>query len=80
MLLKKPRTIALRIFQSAVPRLSFVVATFIIASAATVSVTAAPIVLPALPEPVSNNAVASVTLDDTQYVFSFMGLGKGKTH
>jgi len=28
-LLKKPRTIALRIFQSAVPRLSFVVAAFI---------------------------------------------------
>ena len=80
MLLKKPRNIALRIFLSAVPRLSFVVAAFIIASAATVSATAAPIALPALPEPVSNNAVASVTIDDTQYVFSFMGLGKGKTH
>ncbi|CAA0364932.1 Kelch motif domain-containing protein [Alteromonas infernus] len=80
MLLKKPRNIALRIFLSAVPRLSFVVAAFIIASAATVSATAAPIALPALPEPVSNNAVASVTINDTQYVFSFMGLGKGKTH
>lgn len=80
MLLKKPRNIALRIFLSAVPRLSFVVAAFTIASAATVSATAAPIALPALPEPVSNNAVASVTIDDTQYVFSFMGLGKGKTH
>ncbi|MCP3701917.1 MAG: galactose oxidase, partial [Alteromonas sp.] len=61
MLLKKLRPLALRIFQSAVPRLSLVVAAFIIASAATVSATAAPIVLPALPEPVSNNAVASVT-------------------
>ncbi|APD94542.1 galactose oxidase [Alteromonas mediterranea] len=80
MLLKKPRTIALHIFQSAVPRLSFVVAAFIIASAVTVSAAAEPIVLPALPEPVSNNAVASVTINDTQYVFSFMGLGKGKTY
>lgn len=79
MLLKKLRTIALRIYQSAVPRLSFMVSAFIIASAATVSA-AEPIVLPALPEPVSNNAVASVTINDTQYVFSFMGLGKGKTH
>ena len=80
MLLKKPRTIALRIFQSALPRLSFVVAALIIAFEATVSATASPIALPALPEPVSNNAVASVTIDDTQYVFSFMGLGEGKTH
>ncbi len=79
-LLKKPRTIALRTFQRAVPRLSFVVAAFLIAVAATVSATAASIVLPALPEPVSNNAVASVTINNTQYVFSFMGLGKGKTH
>ena len=80
MLLKKLRPLALRIFQSAAPRLSFMVAAFIIASAASVSATAAPIALPALPEPVSNNAVASVTIEDTQYVFSFMGLGKGKTH
>ena len=82
MLLKKPRTIALRIFQSAVPRLSFVVAAFIIACTATVAATAtaAPVSLPALPEPVSNNAVASVTIDDTQYVVSFMGLSKGKTY
>ena len=80
MILKKPSPLALRIFQSAVPRLSLVVAVLIIASAATVSATAAPIALPALPEPVSNNAVASVTIEDTQYVFSFMGLGKGKTH
>lgn len=79
-LLKKPRPLALRIFQSAVPRLFLVVAAFIIASAATVSATAALIALPALPEPASNNAVASVTIEDTQYVFSFMGLGKGKTH
>ncbi len=56
------------------------VAAFIIASEATVSAAAAPIALPALPEPVSNNAVASVTINDTQYVFSLMGLGKGKTH
>jgi len=79
-LLKKLRTIALHIFQSAIPRLSFVVAAFIIASAATVSATATPIVLPALPEPVSNNAVASVTIDDKRYVFSFMGLGEDKTY
>ncbi|HAX28704.1 MAG TPA: galactose oxidase, partial [Alteromonas macleodii] len=57
MLLKKLRPLALRIFQSAAPRLSFMVAAFIIASAATVSATATPIALPALPEPVSNNAV-----------------------
>lgn len=80
MLLKKPRPHALRIFRSAAPRLSFMVAALIIAFEATVSATAAPIALPALPEPVSNNAVASVTIDDTQYVFSFMGLGNGKTH
>ncbi|MCZ8530140.1 Kelch repeat-containing protein [Alteromonas sp. PRIM-21] len=79
MLLKKLRIIALRIFLSAVPRLSFMVAAFIITSTATVSA-AAPTALPALPEPVSNNAVASVTIDDAQYVFSFMGLGKCKTH
>ena len=79
-LLKKLRIIALRIFLSAVPRLSFMVAAFIITSTATVSAAVAPIALPALPEPVSNNAVASVTINDAQYVFSFMGLGKGKTH
>lgn len=36
--------------------------------------------LPDLPEPVSNNAVASVTTEDGQYIVSFMGLGAGKTH
>nr|WP_233095022.1 kelch repeat-containing protein [Alteromonas sp. IB21] len=56
------------------------VAALIIAFEATVSATASPIALPALPEPVSNNAIAFVTIDDTQYVFSFMGLGNGKTH
>ncbi|RDV28911.1 galactose oxidase [Alteromonas aestuariivivens] len=36
--------------------------------------------LPALPEPVTNNAVASLRLNQHQYLFSFMGLGAGKTH
>ena len=79
MLLKKPKTIALRIFLRAVPQFSFVLSAFIIAATATVSAAAAPISLPALPEPVSNNAVASVFIEDTQYIFSFMGLGVGKT-
>ncbi|MFY8272828.1 Kelch repeat-containing protein [Pseudoalteromonas sp. SSDWG2] len=35
---------------------------------------------PALPEPVSNNAVAQVSTDSGHYFLSFMGLGKGKTH
>lgn len=35
--------------------------------------------LPALPEPVSNNAVASVTFDDKHYLFSFMGLGQNQS-
>lgn len=42
------------------------------------TVTAAP--LPPLPEPVTNNAVASVKIDERQYLFSFMGLAKGKTY
>jgi len=79
-LLKKPRTIALCIFPRAVHQFSFLMAAFVIASATIASAIAAPIRLPALPEPVSNNAVASVTIDDTQYIFSFMGLGKGKTY
>ncbi|MCY7295288.1 Kelch repeat-containing protein [Alteromonas sp. a30] len=33
-----------------------------------------------LPEPVTNNAVAKVTLDDQAYALSFMGLGADKTH
>jgi len=33
-----------------------------------------------LPEPVSNNAVAEITLDGVQYVMSFMGIGPGKTY
>lgn len=36
--------------------------------------------LPTLPEAVANNAVATTTIDDEQYLFSFMGLGQGKTH
>lgn len=34
--------------------------------------------LPPLPEPVTNNAVASVEVDGTTHIVSFMGLGKGK--
>ena len=33
-----------------------------------------------LPEPVSNNAVAGVTIDGTHHFFSFMGLKPGKTY
>ncbi|MCU1284528.1 MAG: galactose oxidase [Acidobacteriales bacterium] len=36
--------------------------------------------LPALPEPVSNNAVASLTNRDRSVAFSFMGIGATKTH
>jgi len=35
-------------------------------------------ILPSLPEPVTNNAVASVTVNDEQHIVSFMGLGAGK--
>ena len=34
--------------------------------------------LPALPEPVTNNAVAAVMVKDEQHIISFMGLGAGK--
>lgn len=34
---------------------------------------------PALPSPVSNNAVASIEIGDGTYLFSFNGLGPGKT-
>lgn len=34
----------------------------------------------ALPMPVSNNAVTSVTREDRQYVVSFAGLGRGRGH
>ena len=37
-------------------------------------------VVPALPEAVSNNAVAQVKVGEQQVLLSFMGLGKGKTH
>lgn len=36
--------------------------------------------LPDLPEPVSNNAVASTTVRGKTYIASFMGLGSGKQH
>lgn len=35
---------------------------------------------PPLPQPSANNAVATLNIDDTQFVFSFMGLFDGKTH
>ncbi|WP_394223325.1 Kelch repeat-containing protein [Alteromonas gracilis] len=53
---------------------------FVYATLSVSSVTAATMSFPSLPEPVANNAVASVTIDNTQYVFSFMGLGKNKTY
>jgi N-acetylneuraminic acid mutarotase len=34
---------------------------------------------PALPSPVSNNAVASIEMNEKSYLFSFNGLGPGKT-
>lgn len=36
--------------------------------------------LPPLPEPVTNNAVASVVIGDTTHIVSFMGLGAGKSY
>jgi len=36
--------------------------------------------IPPLPEPVANNAVATVNIDQQQYLLSFMGLGQGKGH
>ncbi len=36
--------------------------------------------LPPLPQASTNNAVATLKINDTQFVFSFMGLFKGKTH
>jgi N-acetylneuraminic acid mutarotase len=33
-----------------------------------------------LPEPVSNNAVASVAVDENHFLYSFMGLSEGKTY
>lgn len=68
MLLKKLKSVALTTLLSAF-------ATFHASSLA-----ATPFSLPSLPEPVTNNAVASVTIDNTQYIFTFMGLGENKTH
>ena len=36
--------------------------------------------VPALPEPLTNNAVASVKVGRREYVVSFNGLGEGRTH
>jgi hypothetical protein len=36
--------------------------------------------LPPLPEPVSNNALASINVDGREFVVSFAGLGAGKTY
>lgn len=36
--------------------------------------------LPALPVPVANNAVASLTINGTQYIISFAGIGPGRRH
>ena len=51
-------------------------------SAVTTKVNAAhsSITIPSLPEGTSNNAVATLNIDDTVYLFSFMGLSNGKTH
>src|SRR5712691_10858658 len=35
--------------------------------------------LPSLPEPLSNNAVASIVRRDRALIFSFMGIGESKT-
>ena len=36
--------------------------------------------LPPLPMPLTNNAVAAVTVGDKDYIVSFAGLGRGKSH
>ena len=36
--------------------------------------------IPALPEPVANNAVAKVSVQNQTYFLSFMGLGHDKQH
>lgn len=38
------------------------------------------VALPALPMPVSNNAVAGADVDGERRLYSFLGLGEGKTH
>ncbi len=51
-------------------------------SFAALDVVAEPIetqILPALLQPVSNNAVTLVSTDDGDYLYSFLGLGSGKT-
>lgn len=52
---------------------------YLLLSAFTFLVTAKPLVLPNLPEPVTNNAVAQVTTSQGDYLISFMGLGINKT-
>ncbi|KTF08213.1 kelch repeat-containing protein, partial [marine sediment metagenome] len=75
MLPKKLKSIALTTF----PKLLFLTL-LMSASYAMATETVSLSDLPQLPEPVANNAVASVTVDNKYYVFSFMGLGKGKTY
>jgi hypothetical protein len=36
--------------------------------------------LPSLPDPVANNAVTAVTVNDVEYLVSFAGIGKGLKH
>ncbi|WNC68906.1 kelch repeat-containing protein [Thalassotalea nanhaiensis] len=53
---------------------------FILLITASFLITAKPLVLPNLPEPVTNNAVAQVTTSQGDYFISFMGLGVNKTY
>lgn len=55
-------------------------ATLILISANVSALTKKDISYPALPEPVTNNAVASVDTENGHFLLSFMGLGAGKTH
>lgn len=75
MLLNKLKTIASTTFCKLLLLLFIMPASFAMATS-TVTLND----LPPLPEPVANNAVATATIDKKLYVFSFMGLGKGKTH
>lgn len=52
---------------------------FLLAALAALPAVAAPLRVPDLPQPVTNNAVAAVVRDGRWEVFSFLGLGAGKT-
>ena len=52
---------------------------FLLAPLAALSAVAAPLRVPDLPQPVTNNAVAAVVRDGRWEIFSFLGLGTGKT-